>query len=532
MVVREQDTRRLLLRELDRLESRMLPGTDGASSPFFSPDGGWLAFFAEGALKKVSLAGGPPLTLAQGTDNRGATWSDDGTIFFAPGTDGGLQRISDQGGELAPATELDAQRGERTHRWPDALPGGKAVLFTSDTFETTEFFDDARIEALVVATGERRVVLEQSSRAQYLEPGLLVFARGGTLFAVAFDPATLAVRGAPVPIVQQVATDVRTGAAQFALSRAGSLLYVPGDASIGLSRPQWADREGSSGPAELEDGRYSQVRLAPDERRLAYSLGSSQTIDLWVADLERGTTSRLTFEGFAQDPVWTPDGQRLAYDLSVTGTDGRAANYLAWKPADGSAEAEVLWEGEGTAAFADCFSPDGELLVFSRSSSGTQSDIWVLPVAGDRTPRPLVQTRFDEYMPEISPDGRWLAYTSNESGRYEVFVRPFPGPGGKWQVSNGEGTEPHWRGDGQELFYRSGGALMRVAVDTAQGFVAGRPERLFEGMRTGGAPMSYAVSRDGRRFLYLPDGTAARLSRAALVLDWASEVERLTAPRK
>jgi len=243
--------------------------------------------------------------------------------------------------------------------------------------------------------------------------------------------------------------------------------------------------------------------------------------------------SRLTFGGFAADPVWTPDGRRLAYDLSdnVPGTT-RAVNDIYWRAADGSGEAEALWQGEGAGTYPECFSPDGRLLVVSKVTAANQSDLWILPVEGDRTPRPFLETRFDEYQAEFSPDGRWLAYASNENGRHEVFVRPFPGPGGKWQVSNGVGTEPHWSADGRELFYRSAGALMRVPVDTTRGFVAGRPERLFGGLRTGGTPGTYAVARDGRRFLYLPSSTAARLSRAALVLDWAEEVERLTAPRK
>ncbi len=530
LTIEEGDTVRLMVREVDRLDSRILPGTDGASSPFFSPDGEWIAFFAAGELKKVSLAGGPPLTLAAAAQDRGATWSEDGTIFLAPGPAGSLQRVSEQGGALAPATELDQERGERTHRWPHALPGGKAVLFTSDTVGSSGFYDDARIEALIVATGERKVVLEGSSRAGYLEHGYLLFARGGTLFAVRFDPGALAVEGTPVPVLQQVATNVSTGAAHFAVSGVGSLAYVPGDPMAGIRRPLWADRQGSGAPAEVEAAFYTQVRLAPDDRRAAFAVGTNQSIDLWIADFERGTTSRLTFGGFAGDPTWTPDGRRVAYSwLDATGL--RTNRDIYWRAADGSGEAELLWQLAEGSGLPHCFSPDGKLLVVSVQVAD-RYDLWILPVEGDRTPRPLLETPFSEFHPELSPDGRWLAYASNESGRNEVFVQPFPGPGGKWQISNGEGTEPHWSGDGRELFYRSADALMRVPVDTTQGFLPGRPERLFEGVRSSGAARQYAVTRDGDRFLYLPTSGAARLSRAVLVLDWASEVERLTARRE
>ncbi len=532
LTIEEQDTVRLMVREVDRLESRILPGTEGASSPFFSPDGEWIAFFAGGELKKVSLAGGPPLTLATlAADNdRGATWSEDGTIFLTPGPQGSLQRVSEQGGALAPATELDPERSERTHRWPHALPGGRAVLFTSDTVGSSDYYDDARIEALIVATGQRKVVLEGSSRAAYLEAGYLVFARGGTLFAARFDPGALAVEGTPVPVLQQVATNMSTGAAHFAVSGVGSLAYVPGDPMAGLRKPLWADRQGSGAPAEVETALYSQVRLAPDDRRAAFAVGGSQSTDLWIADFERGTASRLTFGGFAGNPTWTPDGRRVAYGL-LDATGLRANRDIYWRAADGSGEAELLWQLPEGDAWPQSFSPDGRLLVVSVAASN-QSDLWILPVDGDRTPRPLLQAPFSEGQAELSRDGRWLAYTSNESGRQEVFVQPFPGPGGKWQISNGGGTEPHWSGDGRELFYRDAGALMRVPVDTTQGFVAGRPERLFEGVGSSSAAGQYAVTRDGERFLYLPTSGAARLSRAVLVLDWASEVERLTAPRK
>ncbi len=528
LVVESEGTRRLLLRDLDQVDSRLLPGSEGASSPFFSPDGEWVGFVADETLKKMSLAGGPPITLAAAPDSRGAAWSEDGTIFFSPGPSGGLQRISAQGGEAAAATELDGERGERTHRWPHVVPGGRAALYTSVTFDSLEYYDDARIEALVVASGERKVILEGASRAEVLG-GHLVFARGGSLLAVPFDAAALEVEGQPVPVLTKVATSATTGAAHFALSATGSGIYVPGDLSDAVF-PRWADRRGGGVPAELEEANYVQLRLAPDDRRAALVVAAAQDNDVWVADFERGTTSRLTFGGLARDPVWTPDGRSVAFSQRRKGADANYGIYV--QPADGAGEPEVLWTDESVKLRVDCFSPDGTSLVFSRLTSANQGDLWLLPLAGDRAPRPLLETSFHESHAEVSPDGRWLAYASNESGRSEVFVRPFPGPGGKWQVSSDGGLEPHWSHDGRELFYRTGGSeLMRASIAPTSAFAAGRPERLFAGVRGGVRPGAYAVARDGR-FLYLSSPEAVRLSRAVLLLDWASEVERLSAPRR
>jgi len=527
--------RRIILRDLDQIEPRVLPETDNAEAPFFSPDGEWLGFFSGAALKKVAVGGGRPIAVATADDNnRGATWGPDGIIYLADGTQGGLLKVPGGGGETAPFTRPDAEKNERTHRWPHLLPGGQALLFTADTFETTEFYDDATIAAIDISTGERRSLVEQSSQAQYLPGGHLVFARGGSLFAVPFDPATLRTRGSPTLVVQGVAADIASGAVHFAVSQTGLLLYLPGDASGGGRRDlTWISPDGKREPAGIVTGRHEMMSLSPEGGRAALLSSGGETGDLWIwiADLGRGTMSRLTFEGIAEGPIWSADGKHVAYAATPRGQKVRGSA-VHWKAADGSGEAEVLWSGD-TRAFPMSFSPDGRFLAINRWNASGGSDIWILPLLGDRTPQPFLQSPIDEFMAEFSPDGRWLAYVSNESGVLEVYVRPFPGPGGRWQISTNGGAEPRWGADGKALFYRDDGYLYTLPVDgSSAAFMAGRPERYIDGMPMGGNPRTYGLARDGRRVLALTYTETAAAENPTLVLNWAAEVTRLTSPQK
>jgi serine/threonine-protein kinase len=417
---------------------------------------------------------------------------------------------------------LDGERSERTQRWPHALPGGSAVLFTSDDFASTEYYDDARIEALVPATGERRVLVEQASRAWFLAPDRLLFARGGALFAVAFDPATLATSGSPVVVLQGVQTTVASGAVHLSVARDGTLLYVAGEVSHAAASVLWVDREGTVEPGDVALGAIDQLALSPDGQRVVLVTVEGGTRVLWVADLVRGTRTRLTFEEFASDPVWSPDGQWIAYN----GPDG-----LSRKRADGTGEPERLLESERP-TYGNSFSPDGRTLVFSPDSESGQGDIFALSLDGGGPPTPVVQTPANEWMAELSPDGRWLAYSSMETGRPEVYVRPFGTEGGRWQASADTGFEPHWSRDGTELFYRDGlGSLFSIPVETSPAFALGLPVRLFGGLRTGTNSATYAVAPDGTRFLILGLTTDQTVDRLSFVQGWGAEVARLTAPR-
>ncbi len=523
---------RLLLRRDDELEPRLLPDTERAGAPFFSPDGAWIGFFRDAELAKIPVAGGPPIRIAAASGQpRGATWSRDGFIYFSPDTTVPLSRVSEHGGGVEAVTKLLDERLERTHRWPDALPDGSAVIFTSDTQASHEYFDDARIEAVRPDTGERKVLIEGSSQARFLEHGAndyLVFARGGALFAVPFDAGSLTVRGSPVQVAQGVFTTVGSGAVQFAFATTGAALWAPGVAA-GLRRmPVWFDLDGTETPVSLAPGFYNEVALAPDGKRAALVSGEGGVADLWVVDLERGALTRLTFGDFVSIPTWTPDGTRIAYGMWPQGRGG-ATWQIVWEPTDGSGEPEVLIEGQRS-HLPSCFTPDGRFLVFDRlNATGTDRDILLLPLDGARQPQPLIAGAFSKSMAALSPDGRFMAYVSNESGRPGVYVRPFPQGEGQWQVSTTSGTEPRWSPDGRALFHRDLGMFFRVPVETSRGFTAGRPERLFDRVSRGQNPRTYSPAPDGRRFLIRRKDPTPPGHQLNLDLGFAASVERLVA---
>ena len=500
VVVDAQGETRLLLRTVDEAEPHPVQGTEGALAPFFSPDGAWIGFFRERELLKVPTVGGSVVRIAaisgQANQIRGASWSRDGFIYFAPNVGEPISRISANGSTAEVVTNLDVARDERTHRWPQALPNGKAVLYTSDTTASTEFYDDARIEAWVQATGERRVLVEGSSQARCCAGGRLVFARGGTLFAQPFDEPSLALSGSPEAVVQGVATDVSTGAVQYALSSSGAALWVPGGL-LAQYELFWIARDGSATPVPLPPAQYNESVLSPDGRRVALVGGPGGASELWVAELERGVVSRLTRDESVSNPVWTPDGSRIAYRSRASSAQNRREQ-IAWRAADGSREAETLYES-GDLALPSGFTPDGSRLVFSEPRAGTQTrDVFLLPLAGARRPELLLGSEMAEREAVVSPDGRWVAYVSNESGALNTYVRPFPAGEGRWQISLDNGAEPRWSPDMKELYYRRASDILRVPIETSGGFRVGKPELAVDRVSVGGFIHTYSITADGR----------------------------------
>ncbi|MBI3447517.1 MAG: serine/threonine-protein kinase [Acidobacteria bacterium] len=492
---------RLLIRDRDEFEPRVLAESEHASCPFLSPDGEWIAFTRDAALFKISTGGGPPVRLTKTSGQfRGGTWSRDGFIYLARDSNTALVRVPASGGDDArEVTRLDDGRDERTHRWPHALPDGSAVLFTCDTQASSEFYDDARIEAVRPATGERKVILEGSSEAWYAPGGYLLFARGGSIFAVPFDLRSLEVRGTPAQVAQGVATDVSTGAVQFAAAQSGVATWIPGIAVLSYG-VVWIDRKGTETIVPLPPAPYSQLALSPDGHRLALVGGQGGVSDLWVADLDRGGITRLTFGEFIVGPVWSPDGSRVAFGLRLQKRNDNAWR-IEWKPADGSRDAEVLFEGSRIHV-PTSFSLDGRTLLFDAvSKDAVTKDILALEMGGTHASRPIVAGPFQKNAGVISPDGRWLAYVSDEGGQPSVFVRPFPGGDGRWQISTPLGDEPRWGRDSRELFYRADGVIYRVPVETARGFSAGRPERFVDRVAKGIVPYTYSIAGDGTRIL-------------------------------
>jgi Tol biopolymer transport system component len=518
---------RLYVRALDQLTAVPLEGTQGALYPFFSPDGQWVAFVAEGRLRKVSLSGGAPVSICDMTPGmRGANWGQDGTILFTPGLAAGVWRVSAAGGTPQVVTTPDVGRREKSHRWPEMLPGGKAALVTVGTADISSF-DDARIEVLLLDTGERRLLIEGGTYARYAPTGHVVYARAGSLLAVPFDLDTLKVTGAPVPIVRDVTTVAQDGYAEFGVARDGSLVYTPGGEWMPRDTLVWVDRGGKVQPATEDRRPFFCVRLSPDGKWLAASVNAAMTEE-WIYDLVRGTFTRLTSGWDNYHAIWTPDGRQLTF----SSTRGGGPQSLFSQPVDGSGEAERLTTAEHPQA-AGSWSPDGRVLAFSEVDPSTGFDIWVLVRERGRKPEVFLRTRFNEVKPRFSPDGRWLAYVSDESDRVEVYVQPFPGPGRGFQISTGGGNEPVWARDGRELYYRRGADLMVTPVTTTAGFSAGQPRLLFRGPSVpeyGGLLNpnvgSFDVAPDGRRFVMIaPDESRPAATELNLVQNWFEELK-------
>jgi serine/threonine-protein kinase len=517
--------RSLFLRNLDSLESKSISGSDEAYHPFFSPDGQWIGFVTREKLKKVSAFGGTPIGLADLSLSRGATWSPDGTIVYAPSPNSGLMRVNDEGGEPRPVTELDKDAEEVTHRWPHFLPGFRSVLFTSHSGGVG--FNDARIEVVDLETGERKLLHRGGSYARYVPTGHIAYVREGTLYAMPFDLEALEVIGPPFPVLEDVTSNASHGSAQFDFSATGTLVWASGTATRRVVSLVELERQGRSSVVAQEPGEFYTPRYSPDGSRIAMFVGAFDDADVWIVDLARGTRTRLTFSDKADwAPVWSPDGETIAF------SSGRAGiGNLYRKPADGSEEAERITESEHLQAPAS-WSPDGRFIAFSELTNDKGWDIEVLDTQSGEV-RPFLETRFQETGPDFSPDGDWLAYFSNESGRYEVYVRPFPGPGGKWQISTDGGTQPRWSRDGNEILYTSLDSRLVVVPLNAggSGFSADKPVELADvSGYTSDFFGSFDISPGGDSVLLLraegDSGDSPDRSHVNFILDWFTELER------
>jgi Tol biopolymer transport system component/predicted Ser/Thr protein kinase len=525
-VATQSGVQEIYLRAMDSSEVRMIPGTEGARAPFFSPDGQWVGFFAENKLEKISLSGGAPVTICDAPGNSltvSASWGADDNIVFQSGTAAGLRQVSAAGGTPKLLSTPDSKKGETTHRFPELLPGGKAVLFAAGQSATVNL-NNARIVVRSLQTGETRDLIG-GTYPSYAPTGHLVYAQAGTLMAVSFDPRRLAVTGASVPMLESVLQSPTSGVVQYSFSNTGSVAYVPGGLQAVQRKLVWVDRKGTEQPLPTPSHPYRTPRLSPDGRRVVVAISDQLGDHIWLYDLTRDTLTRLTFEGTTNStPIWTPDGKRITFG-STRG--GSSASDAFWQPADGSGSAEALTMFRENRHNMGSWSPDGQVLSFEEINPVTRRDVWVYTLS-DRKAHPFLNTQFNETAPEFSPDGHWLAYASDESGRYEIYVQPYPGPGGKWQISTEGGTEPRWTRDG-EIFYRSGTKMMAVDTKLKPTFSADKPKMLFEGQYVPSlATMhNYDVSQDGQRFLMVKDSDQATLStQINVVLNWFEELKR------
>ena len=537
--------RQLYLRQMDRLEATPIPGTEGGLSPFFSPDGEAVGFFVGYKLKQVSVSGGVSQTLAFVPPvTRGASWGPDDTIIFAGEPDTGLSRISAVRNTLPPdafsdvsaislmgqiLTTPDSTEGEFSHRWPQFLPGGKAVLFTIDTGGS---FDEPRIGVLSLETGKTEVLLEGGTGARYVPTGHIVFSRAGALLAVPFDLERLERTGDPVTVLEGILMEPG-GAAHFTFSDDGSLAYVPGGVLVPERKLVWVNRQGEVELLPAEAREYMSPSLSSSGRQVAVTIREGSNYDIWISDVARGSLTRLTSHPREDlSPIWTPDSAQVTFMSEMNGP----VPTLWWRPADRSGPQELLLERVPVGArLPTSWSPDGQTLAFTQlfRSETDSSDILMLPREGEQEPWAFLSTEFEESGAMFSPDGRWLAYESNETGRYEIYVQPFSatGPGGKLPVSVSGGTEPVWPRNSRDLFYRNGDKMMAVAIETEPELSVGTPRLLFEGRFLGAGPLhlrrSYDVSSDGQRFLMIQREQDLVPTEIVVILNWFEELKRL-----
>ena len=498
----------LYLREMDQLDAVPIRGTDvDPSGPFFSPDGQWVGFIEREVLKRVSLDGGAPLTVCAVEGVRGASWGADDRIVFADPR--GILRVSASGG--TPEVVIPLEPNERVNE-AQVLPGGQAILFSLGTLSSPRH---GQIATQSLETGERKVHVASGADPRYVPTGHMVYALEETLVAAPFDLERLEVTGDPVPVLENVRRDYGAGSrAQATISASGSLAYVPGGARVNRTLA-WVDRGGGVTPFSERSGQYYQPRLSSDGSRVAVVIEG----DIWIHDIERDARTRLTVEGRNIWPVWSPDDQWIAFNSERGG--GRD---LYRKRADSSGPAEILLERPGT-QLPRSWSPDGkDLLYIAVEGTGGKLDIWALPIEGDREPWKVLESPFVDNHPAVSPNGRWMAYQSDESGRDEVYVQAFTDGGRRWPISTGGGTTPRWSPSGRELFYRNDQELMAVEVETEPDFQVQTPRVLFEAsFRLG----HYDVAPDGQRFLFVVPVEGLAPDQINVVLNWAEELKRL-----
>jgi serine/threonine-protein kinase len=514
---------RLYYSALDAFEPVPIEGTEGARDPFFSPDGQWVGFFSRDfKLAKVPLSGGVivPICDVPVTD-LGATWLEDDTIVYATfSTGAGLMQVPASGGEPQSITELSITAGDTNHAYPSALPG-QALLFT------VQNASGSSVAVLDLETGERRTVIEVANDARYVSSGHLLFAQQGALLAVPFDIETREVAGTPRPVVDDLFGTEREATA-YAVSATGVLVYAPGGADPRTDRFVWVDRTGNVEPLGLGPGSYGHPRLSPDGTQLAYDSPREGGQDIWVYDIGRLTQTRLTSEGDNVMPVWTPDGSRVMFAASGHGL----APALYWHRADGQGEISMVWQGDHSLW---PLSYQQESIAFYELNPETGRDIWTMTVAEGQPTEPakLQASRFNERSPMLSPDARWVAYVSNQSGRDEVYVKGLYDENLTYTISNGGGREPLWSADGREIFYRDGDFLMVVPVISGNTLQVGSIGVVFQGVYKRDhtvANQYYDISPDGRRFLMIEEDASLRgPDRLHVIVGFGDELRRLDA---
>ena len=533
-VARDSSGKNLLwIRPLDSLTVQPLPGTENPSFPFWSPDSRFIGFFAEGKLKKIDASGGPPQTLCDAPVNRGGTWNREGVILFAPVSESPIYRVSASGGLPTPVTRFDPARGESSHRWPYFLPDGRHFLYVVASFGSGGQEEKHGIYLGSLDSKEEKFLLRAKSSVAYApsftkaSEAYLLFFRERNLLAQPFDVKSLRIMGDPLPVAEEIQYFPQIYSALFSASENGVLLYQARSAS-GVSQLVWFDRSGKEIGSLGTEGDLANPRISPDGTRVALDITDHQTgnVDVWTYQFTGGVATRLTSDrALDAEPIWSPDGERIAFmSLRHSHPD------LYQKSSSGAGGEESIIQSERSKNPTD-WSLDGRFILYRAFDATTNLELWALPVGGDRKPIPFIKAPFGVSHGQFSPDGRWVAYASNESGKWEIYVSSFPGPGGNWKVSSAGGSEPRWRRDGEELFYLApDGTLMALDVKEGAAFEAEAARPLFQTRRrehTSAADLfSYDVSADGRRFLVNTDVGEVAAPSLTLVVNWTAGLKK------
>jgi eukaryotic-like serine/threonine-protein kinase len=525
-VAKNADGKQMLwIRPLNSAVAQPMSGTDGATYPFWSADSRYVAFFATGKLNKVDASGGPPQALCDAPSGRGGTWNSTGTIVFTPDSTSGVARVDAAGGTRVALSTVDTK--ETSHRWPDFLPDGNHFLY----FAHGSTIADSGIYLAALDSKERKLLLRNDSNAIYAAPGYLMFVRDNTLMAQRFNPRSLALEGEAKPLADHVAVNTDIWRSVLTASANGELLYQHGAAGGG-SQLFWFDAAGKQGEAVLsETADFYWPILSPDASKLAFTLETNGVGDIWVLDLARHTKTRITFgPQYSGWPIWWPDGKSIVFTYGPSGT----MDSLYRQNADGTGSKEKLLETPGILETPASIAPDGRYIAYMRRDpkSNTALDIWALPMFPDKSvdqkPFPVVATNFQDVTPSFSPDGKWLAYANNETGRMEVYIQPFPSGAGRWQVSTAGGVRPNWRKDGKELFFFSTDQQV-MAVDVNQkgaSLQLGTPHALFKATTVSVANGPYSVSADGKKFVMNTVSPQSITEPLTLITNWLADLKQ------
>ncbi len=520
-----EGTNQLYLRSLREPLAKVLEGTEGGASPFFSPDGKWIGFFADRKLRKIAVGGGALQTLADAPYQRGGSWGGDGYIYFAPVNSSGIWRVRESGGPAEEVTRKDTAKGEISHRWPHVVAGTSTLLFGMWTGPGD---DEQNVAVQTIGESRHHVLVTGGGSPRHAAtPGTLLYTHLGTLFAVPWRPPQTDL-GQAVPVVMPEQTfdaGLNENGGTYDVSASGTLAYLSGGRARNSSRLVWIDRTGKATLPPLPERNYDTAVISPDGRKAIVQIREG-VISFWMFDLARNTLTPIgTGAGSSQAPVWTPDGSRVIYRATR-----RGLRNIYWRPVDGSSEEEALTTKPDVLQSPSTISPDGRFLVFNETGAQEKggNGLWVMQLDGDRTPRRLFPQAADEENPQLSPDGKWVAFEAPVSARKEIHVSPFPGPGPRHQISTNGGAEPLWSRDGRELFFQEGAKLMVAAVRASTTFSSEPPRVLYEGrfLAAVNSRTAFSITPDGSRFLRIQRVEPERaITRVDLVLNWFDELK-------